>query len=29
MKCLENGTVLCEAKDGAYRPLDVDEVWNG
>ena len=29
LKCLESGTVLLEAKDGAYRPLDEDEVWNG
>ena len=26
LKCLESGTVLLEAKDGAYRPLDEDEV---
>ncbi len=25
LKCLESGTVLLEAKDGAYRPLDEDE----
>ena len=29
LKCLESGTVLLEAKDGAYRPLEVDEIWNG
>ena len=29
LKCLVSGTVLFEAKDGAYRPLDEDEVWNG
>lgn len=29
LKCLETGTVLLEAKDGAYRPLEEDEVWNG
>ena len=29
LKCLESGTVLFEAKDGAYRPLQDDEVWNG
>ena len=29
LKCLESGTVLFEAKDGLYRPLDEDEVWNG
>ena len=26
LKCLESGTVLLEAKDGAYRPLEVDEI---
>ena len=26
LKCLETGTVLLEAKDGAYRPLDDDEI---
>lgn len=26
LKCLESGTVLFEAKDGAYHPLDEDEV---
>ena len=29
LKCLESGTVLFEAKDGAYRPLEEDEVWTG
>ena len=29
LKCLEPGTVLLEAKDGAYRPLEEDEVWKG
>ena len=29
LKCLESGTVLLEAKDGAYRPLEKDEVWKG
>ncbi len=29
LKCLETGTVLLEAKDGAYRPLEEDEIWNG
>lgn len=29
LKCLESGTVLMEAKDGAYAPLREDEVWNG
>lgn len=28
LKCLESGTVLLEAKDGAYRPLDEDEVMD-
>lgn len=27
LKCLESGTVLLEAKDGAYRPLDDDEIF--
>ena len=26
LKCLESGTVLLEAKNGAYRPLDEDEI---
>ena len=26
LKCLESGTVILEAKDGAYRPLDEDEI---
>jgi cupin fold WbuC family metalloprotein len=26
LKCLESGTVLLEAKDGVYRPLEVDEI---
>ena len=26
LKCLESGTVLFEAKDGPYRPLDEDEI---
>lgn len=29
LKCLESGTVLFEAKDGSYHPLEEDEVWNG
>ena len=29
LKCLESGTVLLEAKDGTYRPLVEDEIWNG
>ena len=28
LRCLESGTVLLEAKDGAYRPLKEDEVMN-
>lgn len=28
LRCLESGTVLLEAKDGAYRPLEEDEVMN-
>ena len=28
LKCLESGTVLLEAKDGAYRPLEEDEIMN-
>jgi cupin fold WbuC family metalloprotein len=28
LKCLETGTVLLEAKDGAYRPLTEDEIMN-
>ena len=27
LKCLKSGTILLEAKDGAYRPLDEDEIW--
>ena len=26
LKCLESGTVLFEAKNGAYRPLASDEI---
>ena len=29
LKCLESGTVLFEAKDGPYHPLEKDEIWNG
>lgn len=29
LRCLESGTVLFEAKDGPYHPLEEDEVWNG
>ena len=28
LKCLESGTVLLEAKDGPYHPLEEDEVFN-
>ena len=28
LKCLESGTVLFEAKDGPYHPLEEDEVMN-
>ena len=27
LKCLESGTILLEAKDGAYRPLDENEIF--
>ena len=27
LRCLESGTILLEAKDGGYRPLEEDEVW--
>ena len=27
LKCLESGTILLEAKDGAYRPLEEEEIW--
>lgn len=27
LRCLESGTILLEAKDGGYRPLDEDEIW--
>ena len=27
LKCLESGTVLFEAKDGAYSPLGEEEIW--
>lgn len=29
LRCLESGTVLFEAKDGPYHPLEEDEIWNG
>ena len=29
LQSLESGTVLFEAKDGAYRPLAEDEIWKG
>ena len=28
LKCLESETVLFEVKDGAYRPLDEDEIMS-
>ena len=28
LKSLESGTVLFEAKDGAYRPLGEEEIWH-
>ena len=28
LKCLESGTVLLEAKDGVYHPLEEDEIMN-
>ena len=28
LRCLESGTILLEAKDGAYRALEEDEIWN-
>ena len=27
LRCLESGTILLEAKDGPYKPLDEDEIW--
>ena len=27
LKCLESGTILFEAKDGPYRPLEDDEIF--
>ena len=27
LKCLETGTILFEAKDGPYHPLEEDEIW--
>ena len=27
LRCLESGTILLEAKDGTYHPLDEDEIW--
>ena len=29
LRCLESGTVLFEAKDGPYHPLEEDEIWKG
>ena len=28
LRCLESGTILLEAKDGPYRPLDEDEIMS-
>ena len=28
LECLESGTILLEAKDGAYRPLELDEIYD-
>lgn len=28
LECLESGSVLFECKDGAYRPLELDEIMN-
>lgn len=28
LRCLESGTILLEAKDGAYRQLDEDEIMS-
>lgn len=27
LECLESGSVLFEAKDGPYHPLEEDEIW--
>ena len=27
LKCIESGTILLEAKDGPYHPLEDDEIW--
>lgn len=29
LRSLESGTVLFEAKNGAYGPLAEDEIWKG
>ena len=29
LTCVESGTVLFEAKDGPYHPLEEDEIWKG
>lgn len=29
LKCFESGTILFEAKDGPYHPLEEDEIWKG
>lgn len=28
LRCLDSGTILLEAKDDGYRPLEEDEVMN-
>lgn len=28
VRALESGTVILEMKDGAYHPLEEDEIWN-
>lgn len=29
LNCLESGTILFEAKDGPYHPLEEDDIWKG
>ena len=29
LRSIEEGTILFEAKNGAYHPLTEDEIWNG
>ena len=29
LRSLESGTILFEAKDGAYHPLEENEIWKG